>query len=153
MQSDKVMDYLNIFAETVADYMLKENLTAKAFAERTGVAATAVGYWLKRQIFPTVESAIKVADCLQCSLDYLFGLSENPAYMPGSGNGHFLDRFNSLCAARKTTYYRVSKDAHIAHSAITKWVKGRYIKIESLIKLATYFDVSLDYLVGRSDAK
>lgn len=145
------MEYLVTFVENITDYVLRENITIKDFAMRVGVSPSVVGYWLSLSNVPTVENVIKVADLLDFSIDYLFGLSETSAIYRGSGKADFLERFELLRKEKGLTYHRLSKQAKVGYTTVEKWKQGRYVKIESLIKLANYFQCSIDYLVGRSD--
>lgn len=59
-----------------------------------------------------------------------------------------LMRINNVNAAQLTSKLEISK------SSITEWKKGKGKPTsESIIKLATYFDVSTDYLLGLTDEK
>ena len=64
----------------------------------------------------------------------------------------FTDVFVNLLHERKITTYRLAKDTGISNGLITGWTQGGKIPSgENLIKLADYFDVSVDYLLGRTD--
>lgn len=64
----------------------------------------------------------------------------------------FKDIFIRLLQDRKMSAYQMSKDTGISESLISNWKSGRQLpKYDSLIILADYFDVSGDYLLGRTD--
>lgn len=64
----------------------------------------------------------------------------------------FKDIFIRLLQDRKISAYQVSKDTGISESLISNWKSGRQLpKYDSLIILADYFNVSGDYLLGRTD--
>ena len=64
----------------------------------------------------------------------------------------FFERFNQLLDEHNTTAYRVSKETGISERLVGQWKVGRMKpNLDNLVKLADYFGVSLDYLVGRSD--
>lgn len=64
----------------------------------------------------------------------------------------FKDIFIRLLQDRKMSAYQVSKDTGISESLISNWKSGRQLpKYDSLIILADYFNVSGDYLLGRTD--
>lgn len=64
----------------------------------------------------------------------------------------FKDIFIKLLHDRKLTAYQMSKDTGISESLISNWKSGRQLpKYDSLIILADYFDISGDYLLGRTD--
>lgn len=64
----------------------------------------------------------------------------------------FAQVLGRLLIERGITAYRLSKDTGIPDSMLARWKGGDNLpSAENLIKLADYFNVSLDYLVGRSD--
>lgn len=66
----------------------------------------------------------------------------------------FWDRFYNLCNEKGTRPNPVAKELHISSAVLTKWKNGiSYPNGEILIKIADYFDCSIDYLVGISDIR
>ena len=65
----------------------------------------------------------------------------------------FWDRFYSLCIENKTNPTNVVRAIGISHGATTKWKNGTKPNADVLIKIADYFDVSVDYLVGKTNKK
>jgi len=62
----------------------------------------------------------------------------------------FKERFIELL--QNTTGYRVSKATGIPDSRISQWKNHDELpSVENLMKLADYFGVSTDYLLGRTD--
>ena len=58
--------------------------------------------------------------------------------------------FEKLLKLHNITAYKVSKDTGIPYSALSDWKKGRSTpKQDKLEKIADYFSVSVDYLLGR----
>ena len=54
--------------------------------------------------------------------------------------------------AEKISQYALAKKLGISQSTICNWLNGKKEpSIESLWKLSDFFDVSIDYLVGKSD--
>ena len=67
---------------------------------------------------------------------------------------NFAERLDELMAEKKMNSLRLSKEIGGSDRVIGAWRKGEYEpKLESLIRLAVFFDVSLDYLAGRSDVR
>lgn len=64
----------------------------------------------------------------------------------------FCSRLRQLRQSRKLTTSQVGKDLSVSKQTISHWENGdRLPAINAFVALADYFDVSLDYLVGRSD--
>lgn len=148
------MPYLSAFIDIVSDTLLIENIPIKTFAQRIDVSAPVVGQWIRQEIFPTAASAVKVADYLDCSLDYLFGRSSQREFIRAASPVSFKTRLKDILCAQSISRYKIARACGIEPSLMSKWLlNGCMPKIESLLKLADYFNCSLDYLVGRSDAK
>lgn len=66
----------------------------------------------------------------------------------------FYDRFKELCDENKISPSAVAKDLDISKSSVTYWKdKNTSPREDILIKIADYFKVSIDYLLGQSDTK
>ncbi|MCL2343917.1 MAG: helix-turn-helix domain-containing protein [Firmicutes bacterium] len=64
----------------------------------------------------------------------------------------FKDFFVKILQERNVSSYRLTKDTGIDNGLISKWKAGDVNpSYEMLLKLADYFDVSVDYLMGRTD--
>ncbi len=64
----------------------------------------------------------------------------------------FWERFYELCCRKNTRPNPVAKELGISSAVLTKWKNGvSYPNGEYLIKIAKYFDCSIDYLVGLSN--
>lgn len=60
------------------------------------------------------------------------------------------DRVKYLCEKHNVSISRVESAVGFGNSAISKW-ESSSPSVEKLRKVADYFDVSVDYLMGRSD--
>lgn len=65
-----------------------------------------------------------------------------------------MKRLKELRKEKRVTLGEVAEATGISFQAISFYEHGeRDASVKSLIKLADYFNVSLDYLVGRSDKR
>lgn len=62
----------------------------------------------------------------------------------------FFNRFESLCKERNTTPNAVAKAIGAASGSVTAWKRGTAPRNTTLSKIAAYFGVSTDYLLGHS---
>ena len=61
----------------------------------------------------------------------------------------FIKRLNALIAQKKTTKNKVLTDLKLGKNSFNNWeTRGNIPDGETLIKLAAYFEVSIDYLLG-----
>ena len=64
------------------------------------------------------------------------------------------ERFEQLLKERGISTYRVAKDTKITTSLFSQWKSGKnQPKTSTLQKIADYFGVSLDWLLGNTDIK
>lgn len=145
------MENNQIFFDIIDDYIKRNDINMNTFSRIVNICQSSISDWMHYHYFPSINSALKIADFFNCSLDYLFGLSENQEYTPGASREDFIIRFDRLVKSHKLTFYRVAKECGFGQSAISKWHRGKRPKIETLIVLANYLGCSMDYLVGRTD--
>ena len=61
--------------------------------------------------------------------------------------------FAQLCKQHGVTPYKVSKETGVSQPTLSEWKKGTYTpKQDKLQKIADYFGVTLDYLMGNTPA-
>ena len=65
----------------------------------------------------------------------------------------FYDRFVELCKTKRMSPAAVARDIGLSNSSTTTWKRGAIPKGETLQKLADYFGVSVDYLLGKYHLK
>ncbi len=58
--------------------------------------------------------------------------------------------FDRLMKQRNVTRYRVSQETGVAESSLSDWKNGKSMpKIDKMQKIAEYFGVTVDYLMGK----
>lgn len=64
----------------------------------------------------------------------------------------FKENLSIAIQKRDVTLYRITKDTGIPKSILYDWASGAREPVsEYIVKLADYLDVSIDYLLGRTD--
>ncbi len=60
-----------------------------------------------------------------------------------------------LCSEHNITAYKMSQDLGLSKNLVTELKKGRKkgVSAETASKIANYFDVSVDYLLGKTEQK
>ena len=61
---------------------------------------------------------------------------------------YFFDRISALCKERGTSPSAVAREIGLNNSSATYWKRGSIPKGDTLQKLAIYFGVTTDYLLG-----
>lgn len=65
----------------------------------------------------------------------------------------FFNRFKALCDQKDISTYRACTDIGLNRSAVAKWKNGGKPNGTTAAKLAEYFGVTTDYLLGQSEEK
>ena len=65
----------------------------------------------------------------------------------------FIDNVKTLCKERGISVSKMIKDLSLAHGNVTNWNKGTVPKGKTLDKIADYFGVSTDYLLGKTEKR
>ncbi len=139
------------FAERLGEIMNEKNFTAEDIAKIADVDLSHVYRYLRGEALPSGEVAAVLADAFACSLDYLFGLSDDYGSSLGKCRP-FGECFRKLLSERGITRYRFIKDNRFAKQSVEDWYKGRYVpSVRNLEDIAAYFDCSLDALFGREN--
>lgn len=60
-------------------------------------------------------------------------------------------RIKELCSRKNITISKLESELGFGNSSIKKWEKSSSPSIDKILKVAKYFDVSIDYLLGRTD--
>lgn len=64
----------------------------------------------------------------------------------------FAERLKELRTAHSLSQEAIGKAAHVSRYAVYTYEKGKaFPTVEGLIALADFFEVSTDYLLGRTD--
>ena len=64
----------------------------------------------------------------------------------------FTEKFVQILQERQITAYKVAKETGISQGLMGEYKKGiKLPTLNNLIKIANYFDCSVDYLLGRTD--
>ena len=65
----------------------------------------------------------------------------------------FYEIYRDLCLSRGVSPNGVAKELSIASGAVTGWKNGRVPQPATLRKIADFFDVTVDYLLGKEQEK
>ncbi len=146
------MDILSKFGENFAELIFDANFTPETLSQAVGIDRSMIYRYLRKEYLPTLAHAVAIADLLQCSLDFLFGLSEvnlKVSYLPAPP---FCERFRALLAQKGVSRYRLCREIAVSPQSADDWYHGRRTPgVESALVLARYFDLTLDELLGREN--
>lgn len=127
----------------------------KVLSIELGVSQPTICDWENEKKIPSVENFSKLAKYFNVSMEYLLGLDEDESSLGKIKQRlaiKFKERFTNLLTTKGVTAAKLAKDTGLSDAVISQWKNGKQVpSADKLIVLADYFDVSIDYLVGRVD--
>lgn len=120
------------------------------------VSAPTVSEWENGKKSPSVLHLGKMADLYNVTTDYLLGRCPNVEadHKKETMRFMFFDIFSDLCKKKGVSCKKAAGEIGLSNSITTKWKKtGATPDGKSLQKIAKYFSVSVDYLLGCEESK
>ncbi len=134
--------------EILEDYMIEKDLKKTEFAQMLNISEKGLDNYLKGYCQPELDNAIKIANALQMTLSYLFGLSKKNNYKHEIVyDGKFYQRYIELLNNNKLSHYKASKLIPLDLDVKKDWENGRIPKLATIIKIADFFCVSVESLL------
>ena len=132
------------------EYMDELCLTQATLAKELGVSPSNVCDFLKEVHQPSFSCFIRMLYIFNCSADYFLGLTELHTDEQLHTVPPFKDRLRALLKERKVSQAQLIKDLPVSSAVPYKWLSGlNEPSVESLLRLAEYFECTVDYLIGR----
>lgn len=124
------------------------------FAARVGISPNTISKITSYGIIPNTKSIVKIADYLQVSIPYLLAKTDENSFDPALQPVTFQERLKQLIRENAMRIANVTNNpnATFSRNSIHLWLKRNNLPaIDFVFQLATIFNVSPDYLLGRSD--
>lgn len=137
---------MNDFQERLKELLVENNLSRLQLSKILNISSTTINGYFNNNYYPKIEIAISMSIYFNCSLDFLFGLSDikNNA----SHNNTFFENFNNLIKLSGISIAQTMKNLKMSEYNYYRWRDGLLPKTVNLIGIAKYFDISVDYLLG-----
>ena len=144
------MVILSKFAETLSALMSERNLNAPALGKIIGTDRSNITRYQKGERLPSFEVFVALIEYFNVSADVLLGCVEFTNETDFLPIPDFGKRLRAVMAETKTSQYAIENHTNISSSSLYKWLFGQSLpNTESLVKLAEYMEISVDYLLGR----
>lgn len=140
--------------EVLEDLLLKEKCSMTELARRIGIRHYQMSLYLNGRL-PKLETAIKIANYMKCSLDYLFSFANEyketdaPLVLDVYG---FYDKYKKLLEENNISHFALSKKIDICETRLSAWKNHQMPDTTAILEIASYFGVSIDYLVCKQKA-
>ena len=87
-------------------------------------------------------------------MEYLLGLTNETIFSPSFLKVPFHIRINELRLERGVKFSQIGKQMPFSTNLFYDWQREHTLpSLEYLLAIANYFEVSIDYLLGRTDDK
>ena len=144
------MVIMSKFAENLSALMIERNINAPSLAKALKTDRSNITRYLRGERLPLFHGFIAILEYFNVSADVLLGLLDYVPERTFYPLPPFGDRLRAVMQETKTTQYRIELEANISGGSMYKWLSNQTVPtVESLVKLAKYMEVSVDYLLGR----
>lgn len=145
------MDRFKYFSDCLNDILIERNIAVKELSDTSGITDSRLYDFLSGNCVPSVQNAVKLANSLHCTLDYLFGFDEEYDYCQNYVlTSDCSERLRQAINASGKTRYKISKETKVSQQQLHNWYRNKQIpSLVTLVNFADYFNCSLDYLVGK----
>lgn len=142
------------FQDRFRELMDESGVEGKTLAaEEIGITYVTFSKIYNYGIVPKVSVLIQIADHFGVSVEYLLAHTDDDRFHPAAAPQTFRERLMFLKDEKGLrSFYALAGKVHVHKSNISQWLLKNYLpEIDTLEILADYFDVSLDYLLGRTE--
>lgn len=139
------------FKDILKDLMAENEISISNLVNNIKIDNKAIVYgWLKGEYKPKLDKLNEIANYFCCSIDYLLGRTDNFEIVKSKEITPLYVNLNKILKDKNITRYKLKKDKVISNGLDYSIFNCKYTpNVETLIKLADYLGVSVDYLVGR----
>ena len=135
------------FRDRLEDLLIERNMSKNQLSKIIGVRPDTIYGYYRRNLLPEIHIANRIATFFNCSLDYLFGLTEQ-INNNDRNDLSFPATIKKLIKESNKSVEKTMKELNISERTYYRWQSGESKPLTSIvIVLAKYFDVSIDYLV------
>ena len=128
----------------------EENNSQKELLAFLGIKDNTIFYaWINNLKGITLENAFKIAKFYKCSMDYLFGRTDDNKEINYVKEPNFNTYLKIVLDNKNVSQYKLCKVCKISTSSMYNWTHNIVSpNMSSVVKIADYLQVSIDYLVG-----
>ncbi len=142
---------LSKLSENLQELMMERGLTQTSLADAIHACSSKMSSYITGKRAPNYATLISLVEFFHCSADFLLGLKEYPCeeenYRPARP---FSERIRAILQETGTSQYLFVKQSKISWGVFYNWLTGKSNpSIDNLIKVANFFDCSVDFILGR----
>lgn len=140
------------FQNRVKDLMDEFDYKKTDLSQAAGVSTAVLSRILIYGIIPSLGILIKIADTFSVSIPYLLAEDDNAQFYKAEKPVTFQQRLHALMEEKQTKYSQIAHKMPFTKNYFYEWERKNMLPSLDYLKcLADYFNVSIDYLLGRTD--
>ena len=138
---------MSSFQERLQELLEENGLNRLQLSKKINISFETLNGYFNKDFYPELSIARKIANYFNCSLNYLMGLSED--FNTKEINSlPFIETVKKLIKDNNLSIKRLMSAINMDETNFYRWQRGNCKPaMSSLIAIAKYFDVSIDYLV------
>ena len=126
MRTKNDPEVADVFVQRLRQALKERGMSQSELARRIGVRTPTINQYLRKRKFPMMTTAVKIADALDVSLDWLCGVKEKP----DEADTYRLKRIaESVVEGTRDTYACIQSLNKCAR-ALAKWAEKYQINLE-----------------------
>lgn len=142
-----------ILSEQLTELMNEDGYNQTTLAKALNTPRAKISLYLTGKSVPNFKYFVALIDFFNCSADFLAGLNDYPTrdtkYKPVQP---FNIRLREILKLKDKTQKSLIESQHISWNTLHGWLSGKSLpSVENLIKLAKFFNCSIDFILGRTD--
>jgi len=140
-------------AFSIKEIAKSQKITIKKMLSDCGLSVNTLSSMQSGGYFPRLENIAKIADYLNCSIDYLLGRESTVIQDEQTSDMYITQEIVARIKQQAKEKQILIKDL-LSHckmnlNALSEFAKGKRLSCISLARIADYLDCSVDYLLGR----
>lgn len=142
---------LSKLSESLKELMNERGLNQTTLAEAMGTCSSKMSSYITGKRAPNYDTFVAIIEFFNCSGDFLLGLKEYPCEEVCYNRVQsFSERLRTILKDSGKTQYLFIKQTKISWGVFYNWLTGKSKpSVDNLVKVANYFDCSVDFLLGR----
>ena len=142
------------FRKRLNELISEQGCSKNEFANLVQVSLPVITRAAIYGIIPSLRPLIKIADYFKISLPYLLGENDDEIFYPSEEHETFHTRLEQLAKEKNVKYAKIAHSMPFTKTFFYEWQRAKTLpSLEYLEAIADYFNVSIDYLLGRTDER
>lgn len=136
------------FQERLQGLLIENDLSRLQLSKKINISFETLNGYFNKNFYPELNVAIKISRYFNCSLQYLMGLTEEYNNYQ-INNLSFIETIKKLLKENNLSIEKFMNALNMSEANFYRWQTGKNTpSMNSLVSIANFFDVTIDYLVG-----